>query len=320
MARDVWTIQPRITEVMRNNMPAKTLYDTFFRHRGMLERFTYPEKKLLGEIVDIAWRNREPMSQRAKSVLTLNKPEVPVKDVFGRMVMVPWLGEISRVGQYHNEETWATVPEDGVEGNMVGDFYYWANIHGLRSKDLARKRASELKATRDVRADLVATNIDYQRGERPASQGDGTREMTVFGQLVQDLRTEFSSIFTLSSHSPGTAVKCLENNMPILDLTPMPLLIEAAEKLGFLEDDLIVATCDEGALELGVSLKNILQTKKGKKVDIAPGFKEKVGDEVVVHFTERDLENVKGKTVLVGDDLIDSGKSVKSTVKKPFPL
>lgn len=314
MPRDVWRTLPKITEVMKNNMPPKVLYDTFFRHRGMLERFTYPEKKLLGEIVNIAWRNRKPINKEAKSVLTLKEPSVLINDVFGRPVMIPWLGEISEVGQYPNQETWATVPEDGAEGSMIGDFYYWANIHGLRSKDLARKRASELKATRDVRADLVAINIDYQRGERPASKDNGTREMTVFGQLVQDLKTEFFSIFTLSGHSPGTAFKCIENDMPLLDLTPLPLLVEAAERLNFLEDDLIVATCDEGALELGVSLKNILEKKKGKKIGIAPGFKVKDGVKADVKFTKTDLENVKGKTVFIGEDMIDSGKSVKSAV------
>lgn len=314
MAREAWNVLPKITDVMRNNMSEGALYDTFFRHRGMVERFTFPEKKLLRIIMDVAWKNREPMDQNAQSVLTTQGQDSLQTDVFGREVKCPWLGEVAKIGKYFNEETWATVPEDGAEGSMISAFYYWANIHGLKSKDLARKRASELKATKDVRADLVATNIDYQRGERPSSRGDGTREMTVFGQLITDLRTEFSSIFTLSAHSPGTACKCLENDMPFLDLSPMSLLVDAAEKMGFIEGDLEVVTSDEGALELGVSVKDLLEKKTGRQVGVISGVKKKDGNIAKVVFLERDLERVKGKTVFIGEDVIDSGKTLLSII------
>lgn len=314
MARDAWIMQPEITRVMRENMPARDLYSTFFRHRGMSERFTFPEKKLLKDIVDVAWRNRPMMNRDAESVLTVTTSVNQLTDVFGRTIVNPWLGEVEGIGQFYNEETWATVLENGAEGSQKGDFYYWANIHGLRSKDLARKRASELKATRDVRADLVATNIDYQRGERPVSIGDGTREMTVFGQLVQDLRTEFGSLLTLSTHGPGTAFKCMEYDMPILDLSPLPLLLEAADKLGFLGNDLVVISGDEGALEAGVMIKDLIEEKKGLKIQIVPGFKKKEGNKATVVFLARDLENVKGKTAVIGEDIIDSGKTILAII------
>lgn len=310
MPRDAWLQTPVVTEVMRNNMSALCLYDTFFRHRGMLERFTHPEKKLMSTILDVAWKNRQPMPVDAPNILTVQNSGDQLVDISGTPLVNIWAGDISEIGQYNNGETWATVPEDGVEGSMEKGFYYWVNIHGLKSKDLARKRASELKATRDVRAELVATNIDYQRGERPAARGDGTREMTIFGQLVEDLKTEFTSIFTLSGHSPGTACKCLEANIPLLDLTPLPLLVDAAFQLNLLNDDLVVATGDDGALELGVMAKDLLGRKTGKTVEIAPGFKKKDGKKTSVAFLPSDLEKVNGKTVIFAEDMIDSGKTI----------
>lgn len=310
MSRDAWLQTPVVTDVMRNNLSSLCLYDTFFRHRGMLERFTHPEKKLMSIILDVAWKNRQAMPVDAPNILTVQNSGDQSTDIFGAPLVNIWVGDMSDIGLYNNGETWATVPEDGAEGSMEGGFYYWVNIHGLRSKDLARKRASELKATGDVRADLVATNIDYQRGERPASRGNGTREMTIFGQLVMDLKTEFKSIFTLSGHSPGTACKCLEADMPLLDLTPLPLLVDAAFQLNLLNDELVVATGDDGALELGVMAKDLLERKTGKTVEIAPGFKKKEGKKTSVAFLPRDLEKVKGKTVVIAEDMIDSGKTI----------
>jgi phosphoribosylpyrophosphate synthetase len=163
---------------------------------------------------------------------------------------------------------------------------------------------------------LVATNIDYQRGERPAKRADGVRELNLFEQVIKDLSGDFQSIITLEAHSPGTAFKCFESDMPILDLTTMPLLVEAADKLRMLGEELVVAVGDEGALEMGVMVQELLTDKKGKEIEIVPGFKQKINNKTQVVFLENDLQKVAGKVVVITEDIVDSGGTMLNTIAR----
>lgn len=154
---------------------------------------------------------------------------------------------------------------------------------------------------------VVAKYLPCERGDREAVVRD-FREVFMLQPVVSYLSTFTNRLMRIEGHSPVLTWLGLKFNLSILDLSAQPLLIRGAEERGWLDGDKIVAVSDEGAVPGGRSLARSLGA------DLVIGDKDKSTGKTVVTFPENLPDLVRGKTVVLREDVIATGGTMDDTV------
>jgi phosphoribosylpyrophosphate synthetase len=263
--------------------------------RDMSQRFSQEECIELASLVQAAWQDREPPSQSA----------IDLGFIPGG---TPSVGDVS-MAEYNIGEVYGLYPDIPIEASEV---YFWANLEDLEHVAVASERANVLKSQGVSRADLMVTNMGYQRAERAALRGNGMRELRMLDFVIGGLAGPFDSVMTPDTHSPCTAFTSLEHGMPIMDVTAIPILLKEAKKNGYLSGELSIAVGDDGSLVLG----KLVQTLIGDEAYLIAGKKTKVQGRTTVYFKPEELALVKGTTVIIPEDMVCSGGTILEDIRQ----
>ncbi len=263
--------------------------------RDILQRFSDPEKIGLAQLAMQVWNES-----------IFNRQEAQIVEL--RDGYFKW-------GEYVDGEARALSTPQGraLADELQGqDLYAVVNLETLLDVFIAKGILSRISPSRVT---LGTMYVPCQRGERPEPDKGNSdlHEEVLFDDLVDFLRQgEVERMVLVDSHAPGDIWFCLRHGMAVLDITALPAMIIEAKKQGFLEDqDLIIAMGDEGAREMGLLVGDLIRAK-----EFIQGKKDKVNGKTIVTFKREDLEKVRGKTVVMGEDIISTGGTMASGINE----
>lgn len=216
------------------------------------------------------------------------------------------IGDVE-VGGYNNGETFGRVRS---KSPIVFPAYFWANVTDPIALTILNQRLDMIQGGNKIT--LVAPYLGYQRAERPALRAGNIREMPLLEPMIEGLKLQISRLITLDTHSPGTAFNCLKNNIALLDVTVLPILLNFGRKLGLIKDNQVVVNGDDGAYENGRLIQCLLR----QNTPLVSGIKTKKDGKTTVVFKEKDLIKFQGKSAIIVEDIIDSGKTMLSTIRQ----
>jgi len=159
--------------------------------------------------------------------------------------------------------------------------------------------ADLLKTNGPKNLKLVIPYLGYARQDRPAQKGEGSTGIMV-AKIIKSL--EPTAIEVLEPHSP-LIFQALGKQAKFIDA--VPLFVKALIKTPI---DIIIAP-DKGAVERATRLVKQLESK------IETGFIEKFRPQPNVAVARLLHGDVRGKNVLIFDDMIDTGGTIIQAVK-----
>lgn len=262
--------------------------------RNPRERFSVGEKLVLGGCMEDLYRAYRPEAE-----------------VFPKMI--PLEDGYFKWGEYPDGEQRAMSTESGrLLRVQAGDFHTFvtANIETAAGLLTVRALLAEMGA-RSV--SLATAYFPNQRGERPEFKvGTDLQEIVVLDTAIADLAREgVEQVLVVDSHSPAFSLKLLEQGIVVWDISALPMMVGAARRLGWLEGNRVIAASgDDGAREMGLLVRELVgcdEVINGNKELNLQGKKQ-------VNFSKEDLEKVNGAVVVLGEDIISTGGTMKDVI------
>jgi phosphoribosylpyrophosphate synthetase len=259
--------------------------------RNVGERFTPDEKHLLANALRCRWRE-----------MSFNRQEAPILDIASNF---QW-------GVYQDGELYVLSSRKGREAaeNLKGSHLYTCMKFERPDDVVVFNTMMDNIGGGSV---VVATMyFPCARGDRPEYRnGDtGLQEMLVVETLMRDIKSrKVGGLVTIEGHSPVLSWLALKHGISNLDLSALPALCETAIFSGFLDGvPLLAVGADDGASEMGFFVKELLGAE-----DAIYGNKKKLNRQTIVTYSEEGLAKIPGKMLVVGEDIIGTGRTMRSS-------
>ena len=156
---------------------------------------------------------------------------------------------------------------------------------------------------------LATMAFPLERGDRPKPQGDW-EEMVLIETLVSDLAgAGVRRMIRGDTHSPAFSLFALMNNIAVIDVSPLPLMLQEAIKSGLLikETPLVAVTADYGSRERGSLVTDLARDCGFNMAEPVMGNKSKSEGKTEIFIEPADQARIKGYTAIVSEDILATG-------------
>lgn len=281
------------TQFLRVNQ-RQTLLSPELQVRDLSKRFSHEEKYVLAQNIKEVWASRR------------HSRNVPLIDI----------KEVTKTGYFKDEEIDQTrkpyfQAKNGLDiiANLetLEDFF---NLHLF------------LDHIGNPETNLATMFFPSQRADRTQIRINENKEEMEESIPMRTMLHDFAgnnirSIITSGSHSPAFAYFALEAGIAVVDVNALPTMFDFAVKKGLFEGKTVVpVTGDAGVSDQG---KIIEKLTKEHGIDFEPTVhaeKTKANKQVTITFNPKELERVKGKTVVIPEDIISTGKTMVDTINQ----